>query len=292
MFDRTKLFNTLKPDMISKRNKSGFFIANKKTSVTMSRRRNNMLSAANADDDVLDDIYNSRKIFNNDVVFTKKQYAEVLLKKVNLKCKNQKQKEFIRTIDENEITICIGDSGVGKSYLSIAKALELLRDGKNGYEKIYIITPIIESEESIGYLKGDLDMKTFPYLYSIYYLVDRIVGEETRKKLVENKVIEPLYMSYMRGINICDSVLIGDETQNLTIKGMKTLLTRIGYNTKFILSGDLNQIDRFKNPEESGLKYAYEKLQGIEGIGFVEFSKDDIVRNPIISPILDRFNEK
>jgi len=247
-----------------------------------------MLSVLNADDEVIEAIYNTRKM-TNDVIFTKKQFTETLLKRVNLKCKNQKQKEFIKTIDENEITICIGDSGVGKSYLSVAKALDLLRDSKNGYEKIYIITPIIESEESIGYLRGDLDMKTFPYLYSLYYLMDRIIGEETRKKLVENKIIEPLYMSYMRGINICDSVLIGDETQNLTIKGIKTLLTRIGYNSKFILSGDLNQIDRFKNPEESGLKYAYDNLQGIAGIGFVEFGKEDIVRNPIISPILDRF---
>ena len=283
------LFKKNKSDFSSK-DKSGFFILNKKTSTNMGKRKN-MLSAINTDEDVLEAIYNAKRLTNDDV-FTKKQYAEVLLKRVNLKCKNQKQKEFIKAIDENEITICIGDSGVGKSYLSIAKALELLRDGKNGYDKIYIITPIIESEESIGYLRGDLDMKTAPYLYSIYYLVDKIVGEETRKKLVENKIIEPLYMSYLRGINICDSVLIGDETQNLTIKGVKTLLTRIGFNSKFILSGDLNQIDRFKNPKESGLKYAYENLQGIPGIGFIEFSKDDIVRNPIISPILERFECK
>ena len=290
MIKRDLLKFKIKKPGVSSKKVPGFFIANKKSSMTMGKRKNNMLSPINADEDVLDAVYSTR--ITNDSIFTKKQYAEVLLKKVNLKCKNQKQKEFVKTIDENEITICIGDSGVGKSYLSIAKALELLRDGTNGYDKIYIITPIVESEESIGYLRGDLDMKTFPYLYSIYYLVDKIVGEEPRKKLVENKIIEPLYMSYMRGINICDSVLIGDETQNLTIKGVKTLLTRIGYNSKFILSGDLNQIDRFKNPNESGLKYAYENLKGIPGIGFVEFSKEDIVRNPIISPILERFNCK
>jgi len=282
-----RLFNIKKPGYSSK-DKSGFSIENKKSSINMAKRKNNMLSPLNADEDILDAIYTTNRV-SNDNIFTKRQYAEVLLKKVSLKCKNQRQKEFIKTIDDNEITICIGDSGVGKSYLSIAKALDLLKDGTRGYEKIYIITPIIESEEQIGILRGDLDMKTFPYLYSIYYLIDKIVGEDTRKKLVENKIIEPLYMSYLRGINICDSVLIGDETQNLTIKGVKTLLTRIGYNSKFILSGDLNQIDRFKNPNESGLKYAYENLHGIPGIGFVEFSKDDIVRNPIISPILERF---
>jgi phosphate starvation-inducible PhoH-like protein len=223
-----------------------------------------------------------------DFIFDKKKYAETLLKKINVKCKNQRQKDFLHLIDENEITICIGDSGVGKSYLSIAKALELYKTGK--YEKIFIITPIVESEEQIGFLKGDLDAKTLPYLFSIYYLVDKIVGEDVRKKLVENEIICPLYMSYIRGINICDSLLIGDECQNLSIRAMKTLLTRIGYNSKFILSGDINQIDRFKNPDESGLKYAYENLKGIRGIGFMEFGKEDIVRNPIIGNILDKFN--
>jgi len=259
----------------------------------MSKRRNmlNVISTID-EDEVLDTIYNTRKM-TNDVIFTKKQYTETLLKRVSLKCKNQKQKEFIKTIDENEITICIGDSGVGKSYLSIAKALDLLRDPKNGYEKIYIITPIVESEgESIGLLRGDIDQKTSCYLYSIYYLFDKIIGDETRKKLVENKIIEPLYLSYMRGINLDSCLVIVDESQNISKPGFKTLLSRIGYSCKYIISGDLNQIDRFKNPDESGLKYAYENLQGISGIGFVEFGKEDIVRNPIISHILDRFNEK
>lgn len=226
-------------------------------------------------------------IKKQDFGFDKKQYTETLLKKVNLKFKNQKQKEFSQTIDENQITICIGDSGVGKSYVSIGKALELYKSGN--YEKIYILTPIVESEESIGYLKGDLEAKTIPYLFSMYYIFDKLVGEDTRKKLVETGIIEPLYMSFIRGVTIENSILIGDECQNLTIKGLKTLVTRIGYNSKFILSGDLNQIDRFKKTEDSGLKHIYEKLQGINGIGFVEFGKEDIVRNPIIGDILNKF---
>lgn len=259
----------------------GFFVSKKK-SHRMAKSKNNYLNFID-NEEIIDDVYKK----NKDIIFGKKQYAETMLKRINLKCKNQKQKEFLHLIDENEITICVGDSGVGKSYLSIAKALELYKNGN--YEKIFIITPIVESEEQIGFLKGDLDAKTLPYLFSIYYLVDKIVGEETRKKLVETGILCPLYMSYIRGINICDSILIGDECQNLSIKGIKTLLTRIGYNSKFILSGDINQIDRFKKPEESGLKYVYEKLQGILGIGFIEFSKEDIVRNPIISNILDKF---
>ena len=121
--------------------------------------------------------------------------------------------------------------------------------------------------------------------------MDKIVGEDTRKKLVDNKVIEPLCISYLRGVNLDNCVTIIDESQNISKKGMLTLLTRIGYNCKYILSGDINQIDRFKNPNESGLKYAFDNLKGIEGIGFVEFSKEDIVRNPIISKILEKYNK-
>lgn len=248
----------------------------------MAKSKNNYLQIIDPDE-LVEELSKSTK----DFVFSKKQYAETLLKKITLKCKNQKQKEFLHLIDENEITICIGDSGVGKSYLSIAKALDLYKSGK--YEKIFIITPIVEIEESIGYLKGDLDNKMLPYLYSIYYLIDKIVGEETRKKLVENKIIEPLCISFLRGINISNGILISDETQNFSKKAILTLLTRINENSKFILSGDINQIDKFKNPDDSGLKYIYNNLKGIHGIGFIEFGKEDIVRNPIISDILSRF---
>ena len=282
--NRASLFKTLNSPISSlKKGGVGFFNGlNKKESYHMAKSKNNYLNFLD-NENVIEEV--SKK--NNDIIFGKKQYAETMLKKVNLKCKNQKQKEFIHLIDENEITICIGDSGVGKSYLSIAKALELFKSGN--YEKIFIITPIIESEEQIGYLKGDLEQKTFPYLYSIYYLVDKIVGEDIRKKLVESGILCPLYMSFLRGVNLDNSLIISDESQNMTIKGIKTLLTRIGYNSKFIISGDLNQIDRFKKPEESGLKYVYDNLQGITGMGFIEFRKEDIVRNPIIGNILDRF---
>jgi phosphate starvation-inducible PhoH-like protein len=253
----------------------------------MGKKRSNVLASNNAED-LIESVYNSRKI-STDTVFTKKTYGEILLKRVHITCKNERQKQFIRMIDEKEITICIGESGVGKSYLSIAKALDLLKDSSRGYEKIYIITPIVESEDNIGFLKGDLEQKSFPYLYSIYYLFDKIIGEDIRKKLVESKIIEPLYISYLRGINVDHAIVVSDESQNMSIKGIKTLLTRIGENSKFIISGDLNQIDRFKKSEDSGLKYVYDNLQNIPEIGFIQFEKSDIVRNPIISDILERF---
>lgn len=264
-----------------------FFIENKKQFLNMGKKRSSVL-ASNNGEDLIESVYNSRKI-STDTIFTKKQYGEALLKKVHITCKNERQKQFLKSIDEREITICVGESGVGKSYLSIAKALDLLKDSSNGYDKIFIITPIVESEDSIGYLKGDLEQKSFPYLYSVYYLFDKIIGEDARKKLVESKIIEPLYISYLRGINIDHAIVVSDESQNMTIRGIKTLLTRIGDHSKFIISGDLNQIDRFKKSEESGLKYVYDNLQNIPGIGFIQFEKGDIVRNPIISDILERF---
>lgn len=256
----------------------------------MGKKRSNVLPS-NAVEDLVESLYNSRKV-SSDSLFSKKQYGESLLKKVHITYKNDKQRKYLELMDEKEITICVGESGVGKSYLSIAKALELLKDSSRGYEKIFIITPIVESEDNIGFLKGSLTDKMDPYLYSIYYLMDKIVGEDVRKKLLESEIVSPLCISYLRGVNIDNAILISDETQNMTIKGIKTLLTRIGSNSKFILSGDINQIDRFKNENDSGLKYAFENLGDIEGVGLFEFSKEDIVRNKIIGEILDRFKPK
>lgn len=279
---RTKLFKSL--PISSKKGGVGFFIdLDKNKSNHMSRKNNSFLHLIDNEEPIVE------KKAIKDILFNKKQYAEVLLKKVNVKCKNQKQKELVHAIDENEITICIGDSGVGKSYVSLAKALEIFKSGN--YEKIYIITPIVETEnENIGFLKGTLEEKLSPYLYSIYYLIDKIVGEETRKKLVDSGIVEPLCISFLRGTNIDNAILIADESQNITIKGIKTLLTRIGFNSKFIISGDINQIDRFNKADDSGLKFIYDNLKDVTNIGFVEFGTDDIVRNPIIGEILNRFN--
>jgi len=252
----------------------------------MANRRKGSSYLLDQDFDV-DTILNKKQ----DTIVHRRGNIEQLLRGVKLKCKNQKQKEFVNLIESNEITICIGDSGVGKSYLSLIKALELLKDPNKGYQQIFIITPIVEVEDSIGFLKGSLTEKLDPYLYSIYYLIDKMIGEEARKKLVEMEVIKPLCISYLRGVNIDNSIMISDETQNMTIKGIKTLLTRIGFNSKFILSGDINQIDRFKNEDESGLKYAYDNLNDVEGVGVFKFGKEDIVRNKIIGLILDKFKK-
>jgi len=290
----TKCYFNIKNANFFKKNELAFFIATKNKNFIMAKRKTNIMYDS-FDSKLLEEAFHNKE----ERLLTKKQLNLSIVAdeakrnltniKINIKCKNEKQKKFLESIDKNEITICIGDSGVGKSFLSIAKALELLTNVDNKYSKIYIITPIVETEgENIGFLKGSLSEKIDPYLFSIYYLVDKIIGEDYRKKLVENKIIEPICLSFLRGTNLDNCVVVADESQNITKKGIITLLTRIGYNSKFIISGDLNQIDRFKNPEDSGLKYVYENLNSIDNIGLVEFGKEDIVRNPLIGIILDR----
>ena len=218
-----------------------------------------------------------------------KQIAEILYgDKFKLRGKNKKQKELISEIDKNQITFAIGPSGVGKSYISVAKALELLANPDNQYQKIYVITPAVEADTSIGWLKGSLEDKLDPYLFSTYYLIDKIIGKKNRKQMQEMRIIEPLAYGFIRGISIDNAIVIAEESQNTGVSQMKTLLTRIGYNTKFIISGDLEQTDRKGN--NNGLSDGIERVKDISEIGMVEFSVKDIVRNPLISKILKRYN--
>jgi phosphate starvation-inducible PhoH-like protein len=218
-----------------------------------------------------------------------KQIAEILYgKKSLLKSKNKKQKELLTKIGEKEMIIAIGPAGVGKSYISVAKSLELLADPNNNYYKIYVTTPTVDVDDSIGFLPGDVDSKMEVYLFSTFYLIDKIIGKKNRKRLQELKIIETLCLSYLRGCNIDNAILIGEECQNMTSAQMKTLVTRIGYNSKFILSGDLEQIDR-KYQKVNGLQDIKDRLTDMNEISIVQFDNDDIVRNPLISKILNKY---
>lgn len=206
-----------------------------------------------------------------------------------IKCKNESQKELKNLIDEHEITISAGPSGCGKSYMSIIKALDLLYKTNNSYDKIIIVTPIVEAEESLGYLKGTFEEKTFPYIYSTYYLIDQIVGKDVRNNLKSENFIQVMALAYMRSINIDNAILIFEEAQNASVRQFKTLLTRIGYNSKFIISGDIEQSDRFKT-KENGLSDALERFKNVDEIAIHRFKQEDIVRNPIIGKILESYS--
>jgi phosphate starvation-inducible PhoH-like protein len=218
--------------------------------------------------------------------------SRIIGNKVRLKCKNLKQKNFVKLIKEKELIICSGPAGTGKSYVSIAVAIGLLQDVDNSFNKILIVKPAVESEENIGFLPGDLKEKMAPYLASSIDIVDKIIGESNRIKLEEcnDLISEPL--GFIRGKSIDNSILIVEEAQNMSPSQMKTLLTRIGYGSKFVISGDMDQSDKYRRIEDSGLYDALQKHGNINEIGIFEFTEKDIVRNPLIGKILMNYKDK
>lgn len=220
----------------------------------------------------------------------KKERIRQIIKEPKEKFLTTNQEEYWKILGENEITLCFGPAGVGKSYISMKKAVTLLWDDKNKYEKIIIVRPAVEAEEKLGSLPGNLEEKLDPYIYPSYYLLNKIIGKECREKLKQEGFIEVVALAYMRGWNVDNSILIFEEAQNTTPSQMKLLLTRIGYNSKFFISGDLEQSDRFKDKTKTGLYDAKVRLENIKNVGFFEFDTKDIVRNPIISEILKRYD--
>jgi len=220
-----------------------------------------------------------------------KERIREIIKKPKEKFLTNSQKEYWDVLGENEITICIGPAGVGKSYIAMKKAIDLLYDDSNKYEKIIIVRPAVEAEEKLGSLPGNLEEKLDPYIFPSYYLLNKIIGKQARERLKNEEFIEVAALAYMRGWNVDNSILIFEEAQNSTIGQMKLLLTRIGFNSKFFISGDLEQTDRYKDIRHSGLYDAIERFKNIRNIGIFNFDKEDIIRNPLISLILKRYDE-
>jgi phosphate starvation-inducible PhoH-like protein len=217
--------------------------------------------------------------------------SQVVKKRPKGKFLTENQKIYSETFLNNQITICSGPAGVGKSYVAMKTAVDLLLDDGNGYDKIIIVRPAVEAEEKLGALPGNLEEKLDPYIFPSYYLLNKIIGKEAREKLKDAEVIEVFALAYMRGMTIDNSILIFEEAQNATPKQMKLLLTRIGTNTKFFISGDIEQTDRYKDKKHSGLYDALTRFKGINGIGIFEFGDKDGVRNPIITKILQKYEE-
>jgi phosphate starvation-inducible PhoH-like protein len=216
----------------------------------------------------------------------------VIKRKQKSKFLSDNQKDYYDILINNQITICSGPAGVGKSYISMKAAVDLLMDPNNSYEKIIIVRPAVEAEEKLGSLPGNLEEKLDPYIFPSYYLLNKIIGKEAREKLKEYEVIEVFALAYMRGMNIDNSILIFEEGQNATPNQMKLLLTRIGFNSKFFISGDLEQTDRYKDKKQSGLYDALQRFSGIPDIGIYDFKNAKNVRNPLISKILVKYDDE
>ena len=217
--------------------------------------------------------------------------SQVLKKRPKNKFLTENQKIYHETLLNNQITICSGPAGVGKSYVAMKTAVDLLLDDSNGYDKIIIVRPAVEAEEKLGALPGNLEEKLDPYIFPSYYLLNKIIGKEAREKLKEAEVIEVFALAYMRGMTIDNSILVFEEAQNATPKQMKLLLTRIGTSSKFFISGDIEQTDRYKDKKHSGLYDALIRFTNIPGVGIFEFGDNDGVRNPIITKILQKYEE-
>lgn len=207
-----------------------------------------------------------------------------------LKFKNDSQKAFYEGIGNNQIALVSGPAGTAKSMLCVWKALDLLTDSETPYRKIVIVKPLVTTED-IGYLPGDLDDKTAPFTFSAYYLVEKIIGKRRAEKLITQNFIETMAIAFLRGVNLDNTILIFEESQNCTEEQMLLILTRLGENSVFLINGDLEQSD-LKKKIESGLSIATRSLRNTKDIFIFNFDNKDIVRNPLISVIIEKFKGK
>jgi phosphate starvation-inducible PhoH-like protein len=230
--------------------------------------------------------------FGGDIKISKKDQICRIIKKGKDKFLTQSQREYYDKLRKNQITVCSGPAGVGKSFIAMKAAVDLLAEHDSPYEKIIIVRPAVEAEEKLGSLPGNVEEKLDPYIFPSYYLLNKIIGKESREKLKAMEVIEVFALAYMRGMNIDNSILIFEEAQNATPKQMKLLLTRIGTDSKFFISGDLEQTDRYKDKKHSGLWDALERLKNMSEVGVHQFSDEDVVRNPIITELLKRYEDR
>ena len=217
--------------------------------------------------------------------------SQIIQRPTKEKFLTENQRTYYDILKSNQITICSGPAGVGKSYIAMKAAVDLLADKNNAYEKIMIVRPAVEAEEKLGSLPGNLEEKLDPYISPSYYLLNKLFGNENCVRLIHSEFIEVQALAYIRGWNIDNTILIFVEAQNSTPNQMKLLLTRIGFNSKFFISGDLEQTDRYKDKRQTGLWDAIEKFKDMNDIGVFEFNEDDIVRNPLITQILKKYEK-
>ncbi len=205
----------------------------------------------------------------------------------SLEFRTPNQKTFYRTIGRNDVTFSVGPAGCGKTFLATHYALKNLAQGK--YDKLVITKPLVEVDgERMGYLPGDIDEKTAPYMMSLYYNMEQIIGKQRLDVLKKAGAIQVIPLAYMRGLTLTDSIVVLDEAQNATPSQIKTFVTRIGQGSKYIINGDLMQSDIRR---ENGLEDAIKRFTGIRRVGFSQFDLSDVVRHPIVAEMLERYQD-
>ena len=202
------------------------------------------------------------------------------------------QKEYVHSIMDRTVTIGVGPAGTGKTYLAVAAAVAAFRDKQ--VNRIILTRPAVEAEERLGFLPGDLQSKVDPYLRPLYDALFDMLGAETYQKYLERGNIEVAPLAYMRGRTLDDSFIILDEAQNTSREQMKMFLTRMGFGSKVVITGDVTQID-LPGDKPSGLKEAMKVLRGVEGVGICQLTGADVVRHVIVQRIIEayaRFEER
>ena len=205
-----------------------------------------------------------------------------------IRVKTLGQKVYVDSIKKHDVVFGIGPAGTGKTFLAVTLAVTALKRGQ--VKRIVLTRPAVEAGESLGFLPGDLKEKVDPYLRPVYDALYQILGKEQTTRLMEREIIEIAPLAYMRGRTLEDAFVILDEAQNTTIMQMKMFLTRLGFNSKMIVNGDMSQID-LPRRVKSGLVDAMEKLKGIKAIDFVHFSASDVVRHPVVADIINAYEK-
>lgn len=211
---------------------------------------------------------------------------------IEIKCKTKGQKDLVNSVKDKEITICSGPAGTGKTFLACAQALKLIKEYPKKYKHIVLVKSVTTlKDEEIGYLKGGIEDKMEPFMYSFIHNFEKITKD--RRSIVEMRnmeIIKVMPIAYMRGINLDSSIVIIDEAQNISIDNIRTILTRLGTDSKMVFLGDTLQIDR-RNKKDSALEFIIDNFGELEEMGLIKLTTDDVVRNPLIKKIEAKFDE-
>lgn len=236
-------------------------------------------------------ILNNLQPDNYQAIIKLYQKKDILLTTINGKViypRTISQKIYIDSLNSSDIVFAVGPAGTGKTYLGVMYAVSQLK--ANAIRKIVLVRPVVEAGEKLGYLPGDLKEKIDPYLIPLYDSLNDALGKEQVDKMIEKGIIEIAPLAYMRGRTLENSLIILDEAQNTSLSQMKMFLTRLGYESKMIVTGDITQID-LPNKNSSGLIQALNILAGIDRIKMIRFNKHDVMRHPLVQKIIERYDE-
>ena len=217
------------------------------------------------------------------------QEIAIKVKRGTLRGRGDNQRKYLHAIATHDINFGIGPAGTGKTFLAVAMAVEALNQSR--VQRLILVRPAVEAGEKLGFLPGDLSQKVDPYLRPLYDALYEMLGVDKVARLLEKNVIEIAPLAYMRGRTLNDAFVILDEAQNTSIEQMKMFLTRLGFGSTAVITGDLTQVDLPKH-QKSGLKDAVEVLRGVDGVSFTFFEARDVVRHPLVARIVNAYEAR